>query len=213
MPESSGLAPMPELAIAWMVGRTRLTTRIEDPLMAQASKLMLILARMNPAMYDALFPHYPLIRETFGATKARSARTFTGDEVMLQPQPLPPKDAFLVASAEVAQEISRAAIAAEVTGGSPASIVAEAMDGWCGTPVPWPWPWPWPWSGPWGGLGGGDPEPHPEWDFDASRLVGSLTLASVAARMQDGEARTALDQGAEQLLAAALESRAIAPGY
>jgi hypothetical protein len=62
-------------------------------------------------------------------------------------------------------------------------------------------------------VDGGDPEPHPEWDFDASRLVGSLTLASVAARMKDGEARIAIEQGAEQLLDAALAAEVMAPSH
>lgn len=37
-------------------------------------------------------------------------------------------------------------------------------------------------------------------DVSASRVVGALTLASVASRMADGEAQGALAKGAEQLL-------------
>jgi hypothetical protein len=179
--------------------------------MAGASKLMLILARMNPAMYDALIPHSHFNAQPHVAAMALTkASASPGEEVMLNPQPLPPADAFLAASAEVAHDIARAAIAAEVSGGSARGIVSSAIDEWCGTPRPWPWPWPWP--GP-SSVDGGDPEPHPEWDFDASRLVGSLTLASVAARMKDGEARIAIEQGAEQLLDAALAAEVMAPSH
>ena len=179
--------------------------------MAGASKLMLILARMNPAMYDALIPHSHVTAVPHVTAMARmSTAGAPGEEVMLNPQPLPPRDAFLVASAEAAHDIARAAIAAEAAGGSARAVIASAMDEWCGTPRPWPWPWPWP--GPWS-TNGGDPEPHPDWDYDASRLVGSLTLASVAARMKYGDARIAIEQGAEQLLETALAAEVMAPSH
>jgi hypothetical protein len=174
-----------------------------------ATKLTQILAKINPAMWDALIPHSfidPKVHVAFGPQTRLSLRR--GEEVMLNPQPLPPLEAFLVASVEAAHDIARAAIAAEVTDGSARSIVVSAMDEWCGTPRPWPWPWPWP--GPWS-FDDGDPEPHPDWDFDASRLVGSLALASVAARMQRGEARDAIEQGAEQLLETALSGKVASP--
>jgi hypothetical protein len=120
------------------------------------------------------------------------------------------RDAFLVASAEAAHDIARAAIAAAASGGSARAVISGAMDEWCGTPRPWPWPWPWP--GPWS-TNGSDPEPPPDWDYDASRLVGSLTLASVAARMKYGDARIAIEQGAEQLLETALAAEVMAPSH
>jgi hypothetical protein len=119
-------------------------------------------------------------------------------EVELNPQPLPPKEALLFASAAVAQDIALAAVAAEAAGTEGAArIVERAVDDWCGTPhsrfpIPWPSPWPVPWPP--------EPEPHPEWDVGASRVVGALSLASVASRLGEGEARDALSKGAEQLL-------------
>jgi hypothetical protein len=77
-----------------------------------------------------------------------------------------------------------------------------AVDDWCGTrppriPIPWPGPWPFPWPP--------EPEPHPDWDVGLSRVVGALTLASVASRLGEGELQDALAKGAEQLLEAGLE--------
>jgi hypothetical protein len=120
---------------------------------------------------------------------------------MLNPQPLPPKEAFLVASAAAARDMAQAVISAEAAGSSTRELLARSIEDWCGTPHPWPWPWPWP--GPWPPVGP-DPEPHPEWDFAASRLVGALTLGGMAARMREGESRAALEEAADQLLDAAL---------
>jgi hypothetical protein len=156
--------------------------------MALAKQLVSILARSNPHLWEIVHPHEPSIgfRHRF-------------DHVMLNPQPLPPKEAFLLASVQAAHDLANAVIAAEASGGSAERVLATSIDDWCGTPRPFPWPWPWP--GPWPGP---DPEPHPEWDFAASRLYGALTLGGIAARMREGEARDLLDKAADQLLDAAV---------
>ena len=154
--------------------------------MANLVRLLAALGKINPAVWDVIIPHGP-------AVSLRAA------QVELNPQPLPPKQAILFASAAVAHDIAFAAISAEAAGsGAAASIVSRAVDDWCGTrpphfPFPWPGPWPWP-----------EPEPHPDWDIGASRVVGALTLASVASRLGEGEALDALAKGAEQLLDAGL---------
>jgi hypothetical protein len=158
-------------------------------------RLLAVLGRINPAAWDAIIPH----RQTPVALSGPVSRA---SEVELNPQPLPPKEALLLASAAVAQDIAFAAVAAEAAGTDTAArIVDRAVDDWCGTgrprvPIPWPGPWPFPWPP--------DPEPHPEWDISASRVVGALSLASVASRLADGEARDALSKGSEQLLQAGL---------
>jgi hypothetical protein len=156
-------------------------------------RLLVILGRINPAIWDAIIPHGP----AHAALSAAAA----GSEVELNPQPLPPAPALQVASAKVAKEIAQAAIAAEASGHEGASkIVARAIDEWCGTPpghapIPWPGPWPFPWK---------PDRQDPELDVEASQLVGALTLASIASRMAKGEAQTALAAGAEQLLETSL---------
>jgi hypothetical protein len=161
--------------------------------MAVARQLITILARINPHLWEIPHPHEP------GILRASVGSRF--DQVMLNPQPLPPKAAFLAASAAAANDMAKAVIAAEAGGTSSREVLSRAIDEWCGTSHPWPWPWPWP--GPWPPVGP-DPEPHPEWDFAASRLVGALTLAGVAARMREGDGRAALEEAADRLLDAAL---------
>jgi hypothetical protein len=152
-------------------------------------RLLATLGKINPAIWDVIIPHGPVL--------STISKQSPGIEVELNPQPIPPGHELEFASAKVAKEIAHAAIAAEAAGGQGASaIVSRAIDDWCGTPprhipIPWPGPWPFPWT-----LDeiGGEP------DVGASRVVGALTLASVASRMADGEARAALAKGAEQLL-------------
>jgi hypothetical protein len=150
-------------------------------------QLSAVLRKIPPEAFDAIFPHGPVL-------KHRAAE--------LNPQPLPPKEQLLVASAAVAQDIAFAAVSAQAAGsGSAARLVASAIDDWCGTrpphiPIPWPGPWPFPWPP--------EPEPHPDWDIGAMRVVGALSLASVASRLEEGELQDALAKGAEQLLEAGL---------
>jgi len=153
-------------------------------------RLVIKLGHINPAIWDAIIPHGPPIAIASAAAG-------------LNPQPLPPAAKLQLASAEVAKEIAHAAIAAEAAGNSEAAatIVARAVDDWCGNspklfPFPWPSKWPFPWP----------PEPEEEFtpDLGTSRVVGALTLASIASRIAEGEVRETLGKGAEQLLEAGL---------
>jgi hypothetical protein len=159
-------------------------------------RLLVSLGKINPAIWDAIIPHGPVLSVI--------SKSSPGSEVELNPQPLPPKEKLQLASAWVAKEIARAAIAAEAAGSDGAStIVSRAIDDWCGTPsghlpIPWPGPWPYPWT---------IDETDGKVDVSASRVVGALTLASVASRMADGEAQSALAKGAEQLLEVGLSER------
>jgi hypothetical protein len=165
--------------------------------MTRLVSLVSVLGRINPAIYDAIFPHGPILTLT---------RPFSGQAgqraTELNPQPLPPKDELLVASAAVSRDIAFAALSAEAAGNHAAArIIGAAVDDWCGTgrprvPIPWPSPWPLPWA-----L---ETEPQREWDVAASRVVGALSFAAVAARIPDGAVREALAKAAEQLLEVAL---------
>jgi hypothetical protein len=145
-----------------------------------------VLGRINPAVWDAIIPHGPV---------GPAAR------VALNPQPLPPKEAMLRASATWRTTSRPPPSSPRRPAASPAASSSEVIDDWCGNtprPFPWPYPFPFPWPP--------EPEPHPDWDIGASRVVGALTLAQVASRMEDGPARDALAKGAEQLLDAGLEA-------
>lgn len=161
--------------------------------MTDLIRFLAVLGRINPAIWDVIIPRGPRTQE--GITLSQAV------EVELNPQPIPPGHELLAASARVAHQIAFAAIAAEAGGADPDRIMGRALDDWCGTgkphlPIPWPDPWPFPWPP--------DPEPRPEWDVAASRVVGALSLASVASRLAEGQAKEVISKGAERLLEAGL---------
>ena len=158
-------------------------------------RLMTVIGRINPAIWDAIVPMGPRYQSVSRASRA--------SWVELNPQPIPPGHEAQFAAARVANEIALAAVAAEAAGVPEGAgrIVSRAIDDWCGTaprhiPIPWPGPWP--------GPPGVEPDPSP-WLVASTRLVGALTLASVASRIAEGDAREVLARGAEQLLEAALK--------
>jgi hypothetical protein len=158
------------------------------------ARFLSVLGNVTPSIFDVIGAEGPFV------PVSRASRSA---EVELNPQPIPPGRELLVASARIAHEIAMATIAAEAAGNESASgIVERAVDEWCGTraphiPIPWPGPWPFPWPIDADG-------PDMESLVPASRLVGALSLASVACRMAEGRARDALAAGAEKLLSAAL---------
>jgi len=169
--------------------------------MAKATQLLSVLARINPAIYDYIFPHGPVWQR-------RIASRFSDAATELNPQPLPPDpppDRLQLASALVARRIAFAAIAAEAAGqDGGARMISSAIDDWCGNgrpPIPIPWPGPWPFAF---AL---DAAPK-ELDVAASRLVGALSFASLASRMGTGKVREALSAGADKLMEASLAERA-----
>jgi hypothetical protein len=167
--------------------------------MARAIQLVSVLGRINPAIYDFIFPHGPV---QAGGLASRL------DRVALNPQPLPPEpppERLQRVSAVIAHDIASAAIAMEAAGqDGGARIVSSAIDDWCGNgrpPIPIPWPGPWPFAF--------DPAAAPkDLDVAASRLVGALSFAAVATRMGSGKVREALSAGADKLLDASLATGA-----
>ena len=157
-----------------------------------------VLGRINPAIFDVIFPHGPIQRAGAARYQIRSAavgRFSPGDLVSLNPQPLPPKEILQFAAVEAANQIAEAAVVAQATDQDVGGLVAVWIDDWCGNgrkPIPWPWPWPFPWPV--------DPEPNPDWDIPASQVAGALALAAVAIRLDEGPAREALGAGAERLM-------------
>jgi hypothetical protein len=142
-----------------------------------------IIGRIPPQAWDAIIPH-----------GARVSVRNPAELVALNPQPLPPREAYLVAAAEMAHSVASLAVEADVRG-EQSGFVSEFIDDWCGTP--WPKKWPWPWPGP-----GEGPDPEP-W-IETGRAIGAIVFASVGARLGEGELGTALLEGAEQLAEASL---------
>ena len=144
-------------------------------------------------MWDAIIPHGPRIR--------MNSRV---DRVALNPQPLPPRELFLLGAAEMAHDLVRAAVAFEAMDGRSVATVSEIIDDWCATP--WPRRWPWPWPGPRPDEDHGRPAgPHPEpWDVARARVIGAVVFASIASRLSPGDLRDVFTNGAERLTEAAL---------
>jgi hypothetical protein len=147
-----------------------------------ATKLLIILARIDPIIWEAIGPHVP-----------RQSASLA-ERVSLNPQPLPPGEAFVIGAAEMAHSISRMAIESEVRGESSIALVSGFIDDWCGTP----WPHRWPRPGP-------DPSPDP-WLVQTGRVAGAIVFASVGSRLGEGELSKAFLDGAERLAEAATNS-------
>jgi hypothetical protein len=146
----------------------------------QVIQLLASIGRIPPEAWDAIIPQW------YG-TPARLAA------VALNPQPLPPAEAFIVAAARMAHEVATEAINAQVGGGSPRKFVGELVDDWCATP--WPRKWPWPWPGPRDGAG---PLPDP-WAVDLARISGAIVFANYGTRLGKSELSDAFLSGAERL--------------
>jgi hypothetical protein len=165
--------------------------------MAKATLLLSVLGKINPAIFDYIFPHGPVVGRGWASRIS---------EVALNPQPLPPEpppDRLQRVSALLAQNIAFAAIAAEASGqGGGARMIFSAIDDWCGNgrpPIPIPWPGPWPFAFALDDL-------PKDLDVASSRLVGALSFAAVAQRMGPGEVQEALSAGADKLLEASLSA-------
>jgi hypothetical protein len=156
--------------------------------MATAIQLLKIIGAIPPQAWDAIIPHGPAFR-----TRA--------DLVSLNPQPLPPKDAFAVSAALMAHELVRIAVETEVRGQSAAVFVKEFVDDWCGTPWPHKWPWPWPGPRP---QEGARPDPL---EVTIGRVIGATVLASAGGRLGETKLGTALLDGAQNLAEAAVRTR------
>jgi hypothetical protein len=154
------------------------------------SRLLALIGSIPPEAWDAIIPHGPRRQLAGGHGDV--------DWAVLNPQPLPPREAFLTAAAHLAQEVVRGAVTVEMQGGSASGLISELIDEWCGTL--WPRRWPWPWPGP---RPDGDPEPEPR-DVQTARVVGAVVFASMASRLADGDLKEAMAKGADRLAEAAL---------
>jgi len=155
---------------------------------SQTVKVLALLGRSRPEIFDAFPP------QGIGALDRVEA-------VALNPQPLPPRDPLVTGAVLMARRLSQLAVEDDVRGQPPAEWLSEVVDEWCGTPWPRKWPWPGPGPGP---QEGGVPEPG---SVNEARVAGAAVLASIAARLGDGDLREALAHGAERLAEAAAQEQ------
>jgi len=151
------------------------------------SRLLAIIGRRLPAIYDAVIPRYSPQPEPWNARLAA---------VALNPQPLPPGPPPDRLGAAVAAEFLHTAWLAERFGQDQARLFAD-LDDWCPTRPkklklpPW-WP-PVP-----------DPEPHPDWFVDF-HLGFAARLAVVS--LESNRMGESIDKAIERSMAA-IESAA-----
>ncbi len=154
--------------------------------LSQTVKLLALLGRTRPEVYDAFPPHDPGVLNRF-------------DAVALNPQPIPPGRELVAGAVVMARRIAQIAVQAEVRGEESPAWVSEIIDDWCGTMWPRKWPWPGPGPRP-------DEGPFPEpWRLNEAQVAGAVVFASLAASLGEGRLRDALGKGAEQLVDAATQ--------
>lgn len=149
------------------------TAQIIRALMA-GDRLALIIA-LNPRAADVI-PRGPQHRVHFGAR--------LGDEVTLNPQPLPPAE--LSIGVALMHKITAGAIASPDDFGS---AFLRDIDDWCGTGWPRRWPKGWPVAGP-------VPDPR---GSSQVLLGGLLAAADISAHYEDPEIVEAFDRAIEML--------------
>jgi hypothetical protein len=146
----------------------------------RAIELLAVLGRIPPEVWDVIVGQDPSARHR-------------GDQMSLNPQPLPPREEFLLGAAEMAHALVGIAVEADIRGDSAVNVLSEVVEEWCATP--WPRKWPWPGPGPRPDEG---PSPDP-WRINVGRAIGAVVFASVASRLGEGEVRTNLVKSAENL--------------
>lgn len=168
---------------------------------AQTVQILRVLARLRPEVWELIDIHGPLF------TSATSRRSNPGDEVALNPQPLPPRERLQLAVQGTARAVAEAAIAAQVAGQDPGKVLQGAGDDWCPTPpgrkIPWPrlWPRPWPID-----------EPLPieaELLIPAIQVEAGLVFQSYALGTADEQLSAAFSQLADRLVGTALQGSTI----
>ena len=160
------------------------TSQIIRALMS-GDRLALIIA-LNPTAADVI-PRGPLRSAALAARINKAGRR--GDEVSLNPQPLPPGDPTV--GVALMHKITAAAIASPDGFGS---AFLRDVDDWCGNGWPRRWPKGWPVNGP-------VPDPR---ETAQLLLGGLLAAADISAHYDDPEIVEAFDKAIEMLGEAAI---------
>ena len=169
--------------------------------MANLVRLLAVLGKINPGSLGRDLP--ARARRPTASPSGGSP----GEEVALNPQPLPPKEALLrrLGGGRARHRVRRRrrrrppapASAGRLVVAGDRRLVRHRARARSRSRGPARWPFPWP----------PEPEPHPDWDIGASRVVGALDAGpGRLAAWRRAPARDALAKGAEQLLDAGLEA-------
>jgi hypothetical protein len=168
--------------------------------MARSMSILRVLAQLDPRLWELVHPNVPVLRAGL-----RAARQF-GDEVALNPQPLPPRERLLLETVFTAQAVADAAITAQFAGRDAREVLQQVADDWCGTQpsvIPWPRHWPHPWPP-------GEPYPIVE-EIDqvarGAQAAAAVVFESYAMGIQDEGLSAAFAELADRLEEAALTDR------
>jgi hypothetical protein len=168
--------------------------------MAGSRSVLRVLAQLDPRLWELVHPNVPVLQPG-----ARVSRRF-GDEVFLNPQPLPPRERSLMEAVVTARSVAEATIAAQFAGRDAGEILKEVADDWCGTQptvIPWPRHWPHPWPP-------GEPYPITEEIDQVARGVqaaAAVVFESYATAIQDEGLSVSFAEVAGRLEEAALTLR------
>jgi hypothetical protein len=167
--------------------------------MSRTTSLLALVARINPAIWDAIHPMGPITvghyRHAFGAGRE------VADE--LNPQPLPPAERAAVrrqllhGAVQLSGQLAQLAVFSQAQNGNGAELLVREVDDWCGNqprPIPWPTNWPIPIP---------DPDPWP-WLSAEVFAAAAVTLAGIADRLGEGELRDGFDKAVDRLSEAAI---------
>jgi hypothetical protein len=166
------------------------------------SNLLRLLAQLDPRLWELVHPNVPALHEAVYAGVRR------GDEVALNPQPLPPRELLRLETVAAARAVAGAVIAAQYAGRDPREVLQEVGEDWCPTRpgvIPWPRHWPHPWP---------PGEPYPiTGDIDrmaqAVQAQAAVVFAAFATGTADERLAESFGELADRLEEAALTDRQV----
>lgn len=153
-------------------------------------KLLRILARHDPILWEAIAPHVPKVWQ-----------------IASSQDPIPPKlhvERVLVLEVrETARVVAEAALAAAASGqvGAAQQMLQDVDDDWCGTRWPRRWPKPGPRAEEY-------LRESPAEAWQVVQAAGALAFGGYAAAVDDDEVAAAFGKAADQLANAALKGAA-----
>ncbi|MCW2702602.1 MAG: hypothetical protein JWQ37_597 [Blastococcus sp.] len=168
--------------------------------MARSTSVLRLLASLDPRLWELVHPNVPVLDDAVRAGYRR------GDDVALNPQPLPPHELLRLETLAAARAVAAAVIAAQFAGRDAREVLQEVGDDWCPTRpgvIPWPRHWPHPWPP-------GEPYPIVE---DVDRMAqgvqaqAAVVFGSYAAGIADERLSAAFGELADRLEEAALTTR------
>jgi hypothetical protein len=164
--------------------------------MSRTTTLLEVIARINPAIWDAIHPMGPVTVDRPGQVVARQL----ADELP-QPEPAALRRQLLHGAVQLAGQLAQLAVFSHAQNGTGAELLVREIDDWCGTPPrPIPWPRNWPFPVP---IPGEGPQPDP-WLGAEVFAAAAVTLAGIAGRLGEGELRTGFDKAVDRLSEAAI---------